>query len=60
MGDAVEKIVALGDEIGAGLVIVGSRGLTGVKRAVMGSVSESIVRYAHCPVFVVRSEEGRA
>ncbi len=60
MGDAVEKIVAVGEQLGAGLVIVGSRGLTGVKRAVMGSVSESIVRYAHCPVFVVRLEEGRA
>lgn len=56
MGDAVEKIVAVGEELGAGLVIVGSRGLTGVKRAVMGSVSESLVRHARCPVLVVHHE----
>lgn len=31
-----------------------SRGLGGVKRALMGSVSDSVFRYAHCPVLVVR------
>ncbi len=60
IGDAAERVVALGEDIGAGLVIVGSRGLTRLKRAVMGSVSESIVRYAHCPVLVVRREEKSA
>jgi nucleotide-binding universal stress UspA family protein len=36
---------------------VGSRGLGGVKRALMGSVSDSVVRHAHCPVLVVRKED---
>lgn len=47
-------IVRLADDIGAGLIVMGSRGLGGIRRALMGSVSDSVVRYAHCPVMVVR------
>lgn len=54
-------IVNLADEIGAGLIVMGSRGLGGIRRALMGSVSDSVVRHAHCPVMVVRSQpEDRA
>ena len=49
-----QAIVRLADEIGAGLIVMGSRGLGGVRRALMGSVSDSVVRHAHCPVMVVR------
>ena len=51
------EIVALAEELGAGLIVVGSRGLGGIRRALMGSVSDSVVRHAHCPVLVVRKEE---
>jgi nucleotide-binding universal stress UspA family protein len=54
-GRADEEVVKLAEEIGAGMVVVGSRGMGGVRRALMGSVSESVVRHAHCPVLVVRS-----
>lgn len=54
-----EEIVSLAEEIGAGLIAVGSRGLGGIRRALMGSVSDSVVRHAHCPVLVVRREEKR-
>ncbi len=57
MGEAAQEIVDLGEEIGAGLIVVGSRGLSGMRWALIGSVSDSIVRYAHCPVLVVRKEE---
>jgi nucleotide-binding universal stress UspA family protein len=57
MGRAAEEIVNLGEEIGAGLIIIGSRGRGGIRRALMGSVSDSVIRHAHCPVLVVRSEE---
>jgi nucleotide-binding universal stress UspA family protein len=49
-------VVELAEDVGAGLVVVGSRGLGGLKRALLGSVSTSIVRHAHCPVLVVREQ----
>jgi nucleotide-binding universal stress UspA family protein len=48
------EIVHLSEELGAGLIVMGSRGLGGVRRALMGSVSDSVVRHAHCPVLIVR------
>ena len=49
-----ENSVGLAEELGADLIVLGSRGLGGMKRLLMGSVSESVVRHAHCPVLVVR------
>ena len=48
------EIVGLADELGAGLIVLGSRGLGPLRRALMGSVSDSVIRHAHCPVLVVR------
>ena len=50
-------IIDLAEELGAGLIVMGSRGLGGVRRALLGSISDSVVRHAHCPVMVVRKEE---
>ncbi len=58
LGRPAEQIIDLSEEIGAGVVVVGSRGMGALRRSVLGSVSESVVRYAHCPVFVVRADEG--
>jgi nucleotide-binding universal stress UspA family protein len=54
------EIVDLAEEIGAGLIVMGSRGRGGMKRALMGSISDSVVRHAHCPVMVVRKEKERS
>src|ERR687898_572054 len=51
-----DDVVRVAEEIGAGVVVLGSRGRGGVRRALMGSVSDSVVRHAHCPVMVVRGE----
>jgi nucleotide-binding universal stress UspA family protein len=53
-GGAAEEIVALAEEIGAGLIAVGSRGRGRIRRLLMGSVSDAVVRHAHCPVIVAR------
>ena len=53
-GRVAPEVVALAEEIGAGLIVLGSRGRGGIRRALMGSVSDSVVRHAHCPVLVVR------
>lgn len=54
MGDPDKEIVRLSEELDVGLIVMGSRGLGGIRRALMGSVSDSVVRHAHCPVLVVR------
>jgi nucleotide-binding universal stress UspA family protein len=54
MGRPDRGILAIGEDVGAGLIVLGSRGLGGFRRALMGSVSDSVVRHAHCPVLVVR------
>ena len=51
-----EEVVVLGERVGAGLIVVGSRGLGRIRWALMVSVSDSVVRRAHCPVLVVREK----
>src|SRR5918995_4551642 len=53
VGRTDAEITALAEEIGAGLIVLGSRGLGGISRTMLGSVSDSVVRHAHCPVMVV-------
>jgi nucleotide-binding universal stress UspA family protein len=54
LGKAAPEIVVVAEEIEAGLIVMGSTGQGGIKRALLGSVSESVVKHAHCPVLVVR------
>ncbi len=54
-----KEIVRLGEELGVGTIVIGSRGLGAMSRALMGGVSDSVVRHAHCPVFVVRGDGAR-
>jgi nucleotide-binding universal stress UspA family protein len=53
-GKADHEIVTLAEEIETGLIVIGSRGRGGIRRALMGGVADSVVRHAHCPVLVVR------
>lgn len=57
-GEPAEKIVALAEVLDADLIVVGNRGAGRVKRLIIGSVSEGVVRRASCPVMVVRGGEG--
>jgi nucleotide-binding universal stress UspA family protein len=54
LGPAADAIVDVAAEINAGLIVIGSRGLAGFKRLLMGSVSEAAVHHTACPVLVVR------
>lgn len=53
-GDASEVLVQLANDLLADLVVVGTHGRTGMKRMLMGSVAEAVVRMAGCPVLVMR------
>jgi nucleotide-binding universal stress UspA family protein len=55
-----EAIVHLAEEIGADLIVMGSRGFGGLKRALLGNVADSVVRHAHCPVLIVRPTHGHS
>jgi nucleotide-binding universal stress UspA family protein len=56
IGNPEEEILKFCDEQGGfGLIVMGSRGLGPIKRRLMGSVSESVVRHAQYPVLVARS-----
>jgi len=56
-GRTSNEVIALSEEIGAGLLVVGSRGLGTVRRILMGSQSEEIVHHAQIPVLVLRGGE---
>ena len=53
-GDPAEEIIRLANIYRADLIVIGSRGLTGVKRILQGSVSSQVVENAHCSVLVVK------
>jgi nucleotide-binding universal stress UspA family protein len=56
-GRTFEEVIKLGDELDAGLLLVGSHGYRGLRRMLMGSQSEDIVHHADRPVLVVRGGE---
>jgi nucleotide-binding universal stress UspA family protein len=56
---ADREIVVLAEEEGGGRIVMGSRGLGGIRRALMGRVSDSVVHHAHCSVLVARPEKER-
>lgn len=51
-----EDILAEAAEHGAGLIVVGSRGRTGLKAWILGSVSQEVIRRADCPVLVIHQQ----
>ncbi len=56
-GHPAERIVALATAIDADLIVLGTHGRTGLKRIVLGSVAEEVVRRAPCTVVVLRPSD---
>jgi nucleotide-binding universal stress UspA family protein len=54
VGRPVAELLQFCIDVGADLLVVGSHGRTGMERWILGSVSERLVRQAHCPVLVAR------
>ena len=53
VGHPAEVLVDVADNEKFDLIIMGRRGITNVKRWMLGSISERVLRYAHCPVMVL-------
>jgi nucleotide-binding universal stress UspA family protein len=55
-GPPAKEIARVARSVHADLVVVGTHGKHGVKRLVLGSVAEEVLRGAHCPVLVARTK----
>lgn len=56
-GDARDMIDQAALDVDADLIVMGTHGRRGVSRALLGSVAETVVRTAPCPVLTIRSRE---
>ena len=54
LGHPVDRIISTASDEKVDLIVMGSRGLGGFERLLLGSVSEGVLRHAHCPVLTVR------
>ena len=59
-GDPAEVIIQVANEQQADLIVIGSSGLTGIKRFLLGSVSNKVSHHAPCSVMIVRRAEEQA
>ena len=53
-GNPAQIICKIAEEEGFDLIVIGSRGLSGIKSFFLGGVSDKVIRYAICPVLIVR------
>jgi nucleotide-binding universal stress UspA family protein len=52
-----QAVGEMAKDIGADLIVMGTRGFTEIKHVMLGSVAERTVRSAPCPVLTVKTEE---
>lgn len=55
IGDPGSEIASFAKEVDAELIVLPSHGRTGIRRLLIGSVAERVIRLAHCPVLVLRN-----
>lgn len=54
VGHPAEQIIQKAESDHIDLILLGRRGMSRFEKWILGSVSEKVLRYAHCPVMVVR------
>jgi nucleotide-binding universal stress UspA family protein len=59
-GSAWKQILQIALDVQADVLLVGTHGRTGIKRMLLGSVAEAVVRRASCPVITVRAKDYHA
>jgi len=50
----VKEIVEYAENKKVDMIVIGSRGMTGFKKLLLGSVTSGVVTYSHCPVLIVK------
>lgn len=55
LGDAADVLIAVAAEIDADLIVIGNRGLTGVRRYLLGGVADRVAHHAPCGVHIVHA-----
>jgi nucleotide-binding universal stress UspA family protein len=53
-GNPADQIVKFAEENAIDLIVIGSEGLSGIKRFLLGSVANRVVAHAHCSVLVIK------
>ncbi len=59
-GRPLDGILAAAREYSTDMIVMGTHGRSGIRRALLGSVAEAVLRKAPCPVLVVRAPEAAA
>ncbi len=54
-GDPADALLDVAEEVGADLIVVGNKGMTGAKRFLLGSVPNKVSHHAPCGVYIVRT-----
>lgn len=54
-GDPGYRIAEFAESVNAELIVTPTHGRTGLKRLLLGSVAERVIRLSHCPVLVLRN-----
>jgi nucleotide-binding universal stress UspA family protein len=57
VGEPAQEILALADQQHYDLIVMGTRGKSGIAHLLLGSVAERVVRHAHCPVITVKQKD---
>jgi nucleotide-binding universal stress UspA family protein len=53
-GNPAEEILREAEAKSINLIVIGSKGLTGARRVIVGSTAEEVLRWSSCPVLIVR------
>jgi len=59
IGDPALEVVEVAKEGGYDLIVLGTHGRTGIRHALLGSITERVVRHARCPVLTIHPEPHR-
>ena len=54
-GDPADAILTIAEEVGASVIVVGNKGMTGARRFLLGSVPNKISHHAPCSVYIART-----